>query len=162
MSMLWQRFGRCARDLSLRGTAILVVEKEYINHLKNVKKKWKWNTSSIKTEPRASSTVKQPQTELMEQSIGADEYPCSENELSESNEIDAGGEDDEQEPVDDEEEGSTPKMKKGKSKRSKIDPEILDLINAETRGIGCRQQPFLQKFNNSKSSTLFIFTTIIS
>ena len=57
ISMLWQWFGRCAHDLSLRGTAILFVEKEYIDHLKNVKKKWKQNMSSIKTEPRASSTA---------------------------------------------------------------------------------------------------------
>ncbi|KIL55155.1 hypothetical protein M378DRAFT_91347 [Amanita muscaria Koide BX008] len=37
-----------------------------------------------------------------------------------------------------------------------MDLEILDLINAETRGISCRHQPFLQKFNNSKSSKLYV------
>jgi hypothetical protein len=154
--MLWQRFGRCARDLSLQGTAILFVEKEYIDHLKNVKKKRKRNASGIKIEPGASSTAKRQRTAVAEQLINVDEDPShSDNELSKNDEVQAADEDDEQEPEEDgdAEEGRVPKMKRGKSKKSKIDPEIFDVINAETRGIGCRRQPFLRKFDNSNSST---------
>ncbi|KIL54411.1 hypothetical protein M378DRAFT_41142, partial [Amanita muscaria Koide BX008] len=41
ISTLWQRFGRCVRDLSLSGTAVLLAEKDYFDHLKNAKKKRK-------------------------------------------------------------------------------------------------------------------------
>ncbi|KAM6490855.1 P-loop containing nucleoside triphosphate hydrolase protein [Amanita muscaria] len=166
ISMLWQRFGRCVRDPSLQGTAILFVEKEYIDNLNNMKKKRKRITSSVKTEPRTSLTAKRLRTvPLTERSIGEDDGDSqSDHELPEEHlgeedgEQEPGGDDDDDDDDDnDHEKGQKTKTgKKKKSKSAKIDPEILDLINAETRGIGCRREPFLKKFDNSKSRSLHL------
>ena len=59
LSALWQRFGRCARDPTLDGTAIIFAEKEYFDVLPIEKKKRKCNISSIKIEPGTSSSAKQ-------------------------------------------------------------------------------------------------------
>jgi hypothetical protein len=74
----------------------------------------------------------------------------------EVDEIEAEDDDNNNNEKEDEDEdkgkGQKSKLTKNKSKQSKMDPEILDVINTETRGFGCHREPFLQKFNNSKSS----------
>ena len=144
ISTLWQRFGRCVRDPSLHGTAILLAEKEYFDHLETVQKKRK----RIKTEPGTfmkrmkladQTTSNVPQTE---EAVG--------------DEGDANGEqdedtDDEQEEGEENKDEKITKKSKKKLKKYKIEPAVFDLLNAEQRGLGCRRRPFMDKFQNIKS-----------
>ena len=86
-------------------------------------------------------------------------FTGAENILLEGDEVDPrevdepeAEEDDDDNDDENEESRHKSKTTRKKSKNLKMDPEILDVINAETRGIGCRRQPFLRKFDNSKSS----------
>jgi superfamily II DNA/RNA helicase len=115
ISTLWQRFGRCVRNTSLYGTAVLLAEKEHFNHLKNVKKKRK-RTVRIKPEP--NSTVKRTKLwPLSDQSINrasqVDEGVMDDGEEGDGDQEDA---DDEQDDDDDDDEKRDEKSKKSMKK----------------------------------------------
>ena len=57
---------------------------------------------------------------------------------------------DEGEEEEKEEAKSTKKSKK-KSKKDKVEPPIINLLNAELRGLACGCQPFIDQFQNFKS-----------
>jgi superfamily II DNA/RNA helicase len=160
ISALWQRFGRCVRDPTLEGTAIIFAEKEYFDVFANEKKKRKRNLSSIKIEPGISSTAKQaklgPSTS---RSAASRDLEASDEEGEEEGE---DGDEDEKEDDDDEDEKGKGKKKKPsmysrkKSKRDKIETAIFTLLNADSRGVSCRRQPFSNQFENTKASEFHI------
>lgn len=160
ISALWQRFGRCVRDPTLDGTAIIFAEKEYFDILANEKKKRKRNLSSIKIEPGTSSTAKQARLgPSMSRSAASRDHDASDDDGEEEGEEE---EDDSREDEDDEDEKEDEKVKgkkkkssmysRKKSKKEKIEPAIFTLLNADTRGVSCRRQPFSDQFENTKAS----------
>lgn len=179
ISTLWQRFGRCVRDPSLQGTAILLGEKEYFDHMKNAKNKRKRGIT-IKTEP--GTTAKRPKVASLSNHTN---NTCSvDNELMDVDGIDGkqaeaddeqeedgedGEEDDERDDderdIDEEREKQTDRRKcpkgprkfKKTAKKDKIEPAIFDLLNAECRGIGCRRRPFMDNFQNSKAGKRILY-----
>ncbi|KIL56854.1 hypothetical protein M378DRAFT_436127 [Amanita muscaria Koide BX008] len=167
ISMLWQRFGRCVRDPSLNGIAILLAEKEYFDHLKNTTKKRKRGITT-KTEP--GSTAKRakvrPLSDPTNNLSRIDDVPLDDDEGDGEQEDDTDNEQDEDEDGDEErdEDGRkemqkdrnkrTHGMKKSKkkSKKDQIEPAIIDLLNAGQRGLGCRRRIFTDTFQNSKAA----------
>jgi superfamily II DNA/RNA helicase len=141
---LWQRFGRCVRNPSLHGTAILLAEKEYFEYSKTVQKKRK-RTTNIKTEPGISTK----RTKLSNQTNAqVDEEALDDEQVDGEQDEDA---DDEQEEGEDNGDEKSTKKSRKKTKKYKIEPAVFDLLNAEQRGLGCRRRPFMDKFQNSKS-----------
>ncbi|KAF8342519.1 hypothetical protein F5887DRAFT_1135447 [Amanita rubescens] len=168
ISALWQRFGRCVRDPTLEGTAIFFAEKEYFDVLANEKKKRKRNSSSIKIEPGTSSTAKQtklgPSTS---RSAASRDHEASDEEGEEEGEEEEEAEEEEKDDSDDAEDEKDDEKGKGKkkkpstysrkkSKKEKIEPAVFTLLNADTRGVSCRRQPFSDQFENTKAVSLHL------
>jgi superfamily II DNA/RNA helicase len=168
ISTLWQRFGRCVRDPTLEGTAIIFAEKEYFDVLTNEKKKRKRNSSSIKIEPGTSSTVKQAKLGAsMNRSAASRDHEASdeEGEDEDEDEDEDEKEEDVNEDVKDDEKGKGKKMKSSKysrkkSKKEKIEPAVFTLLNADTRGVSCRRQPFSDQFENTKAGEFHICDSV--
>ncbi|KAF8310341.1 hypothetical protein F5887DRAFT_1091634 [Amanita rubescens] len=168
ISALWQRFGCCVRDPTLEGTAIFFAEKEYFDVLANEKKKRKRNSSSIKIEPGTSSTAKQtklgPSTSRSAASWdheASDEEGEEEGEEEEEAEGEEKDDSDDAEDEKDDEKGKEKKKKpstysRKKSKKEKIEPAVFTLLNADTRGVSCRCQPFSDQFENTKAVSLHL------
>src|SRR6266550_3607303 len=151
ISTLWQRFGRCVRDLSLQGTAILLCEKEYFDHLKSAKKKRKRGIT-IKMEPgtTAKRTKVAPlsnQTNntspvddgLMDVDDGVDGKQVEADDEQEEDGVDGDEDeerDDDERDIDEEREKQADRRKcpkgprkfKKTSKKDKIEPAIFDLL----------------------------------
>ena len=171
LSALWQWFGRCARDPTLEGTAIIFTEKEYFNVLPIETKKRKHNISSIKIEPGTSSSAKQAKLgHSMNLSAPNREHEASDDEGDtegddEEREDDGDDEDEKDDKDGDEDDGKAKgkrtkraKHLRKKSKKEKIEPAVFTLLNAHTWGANCCCQPFSDLFENTKASECHICT----
>ncbi|KIL57950.1 hypothetical protein M378DRAFT_188349 [Amanita muscaria Koide BX008] len=142
ISTLWQRFGRCVRDPSLQGTAILFTEKENLDSERSKKagraekRRAKTVLKEAAKQQRTGRSVKVEDGENINDELSGDEEKIGE----------VRGKEVEKEH----------RMKKpsGKSKKS-LDSVVDDVINAKDRGYSCRRIPILTAFKNNEAGELF-------
>jgi hypothetical protein len=143
ISTLWQRFGRCVRDPSLQGTAILFTEKENFDseRLKKAERAEKRRAKTV-----LKKAAKQQRTDHSE--VKVEEGADVNNEPSGDDEKigEARGKEAEKEE----------RLKKlsGKSKKI-LDLVVDDVINAEHRGYQCRRIPIMTAFKNTEAGESF-------
>jgi hypothetical protein len=163
MCTLWQRFGRTARDASEHGCAILLVEAKHFDEEKDKKeanKKWKATNLESGKPRKRRAIASRPKLDLpvpvpsAEEDLETEEPP---NELQ-------------KEPVSD---GGLDKLcgtayrlaRVGKllptetvkaSKKFKMELAMEDLINADTRGFGCRRRVFQVFFGSGEVCTCLL------
>ncbi|KAH9919666.1 P-loop containing nucleoside triphosphate hydrolase protein [Amylocystis lapponica] len=130
MNTLWQRFGCAARADGVHGVAILIVEKTYFDNKKEKKdKKPKRQNKKRKSMTMQDTPNKRPT--LSEQRTSEDDEECRR--------------------IYNERAGSTTIGSKlhGKEART-LQPAMLDLINAGSRGFQCRRKPIMLVYSNDK------------
>lgn len=133
--ILWQRFGRAARDKSLQATALLFVESKDCDPVEEKKtRKRKAVDEGDKAQPQSKRPKKKerPAPMLLAEGDGAKDRFWDAREVAYHETI------------------GDRKMEKGD-----VNPVLDDVINAEARGINCRRIPFQVFFKNDKLSGLF-------
>ena len=134
--MLWQRFGRGARDKELQATALLFVEPKDLDQVDPPKgRKRKAAEKDQKSRPKSKRARKEKPTPMR-----LDTSVASEEEFWEARRAVY------HEPIDDE-----------NSKKAELNHVLGDVINADVRGICCRQKPFKVYFDDDECSGLWIF-----
>ena len=138
--ILWQRFGRAARDKRLQATALLFVESKDCDPVEEKKtRKRKVAEEGDKAHPQSKRPKKKerPPPMILAEDEGAEDKFWKARAAAYH------------EPVGDR------KMEKGD-----INPVLDDVINAEARGIGCRRKPFQVYFENDKLRGLSVSSHI--
>ena len=138
--ILWQRFGRAARDKNLQATALLFVESKDCDQVEEKKtRKRKAVEEGDKPQPQSKRPKKKERPPPMVLAEGGDA-----EDMFWKARVAAY-----HEPVGDK------KMEKGT-----INPVLDDVINADVRGIGCRRRPFQVFFENDELCGLSVFPRI--
>ncbi|KAH9833827.1 P-loop containing nucleoside triphosphate hydrolase protein [Rhodofomes roseus] len=168
MNMLWQRFGRAARGLGEFAFAILVVEKQYFDdevekrelakEKRRNRAKRKRNTTQ-KTAGAPKKRIAGPgndrigaaakQTTSVDATNAANHSGDQEGLATSSDED--GGIAGESEPAPQRQQTSSAVKPAGKEERTPH-AAILDLLNADSRKIGCRRWPITLVYSNDKRS----------
>lgn len=152
IATLWQRFGRGARDLSQEATAVFLVEKD---HFDEERKKKEERKAKRKAKATVSADSKKSKRNVQGHSRPiVTTTTVDQPELSDSDKSDNG---DDAEPSNFDrlharyqQPHEKPKTNTKTNKRI-LDPAVDDLINAGTRGLGCRRFPVHVSFENHKS-----------
>ena len=129
--MLWQRFGRAARDKDVQATAILFVESKDLDPVDPPEgRKRKTPGKDDATEPMSKRARKEkPVARVLDMdAVGADEFWKARKEVY-------------HEPIVD-------------GKKAELSQVLDDVINAEARGIRCRRKPFMVYFDDDEHSGL--------
>jgi len=143
--MLWQRFGRGARDKSIQATALLLVEpKDFdtVDSPEGRKRKAPEKESINKQKPKRVKKEKPAPMVLGLDKSEEDEFWEARKEVY-------------HEPICDE------------KKNSELHPVLDDVINAKGRGIRCRRTPFKVYFDNQECPgssiplSCFTFTNVL-
>lgn len=133
--MLWQRFGRGARDKELRATALLFVEPKDLDQVDPPKgRKRKAAEGDQKSKPKSKRVRKETPVPMR-----LDASAASEEEFWEARRAVY------HEPIDD-----------GNSKKAELNHVLGDVINADVRGIHCRRKPFKVYFDDDECSGLCV------
>ncbi|KAM6501445.1 P-loop containing nucleoside triphosphate hydrolase protein [Amanita muscaria] len=135
ISTIWQRFGRCARNPALQGMVYLFVEKEHLD----VERRRSDAAKELRKRKRAVTLSRAAASRSSRVRLGTSDEQITR--------LDEGSSSEE------EEEDVQTKNKSKNSKKSKIDPAVDDLVNADARGIGCRRQPLIATFQDTLSVT---------
>ena len=133
--MLWQRFGRGARDKDVQATALLFVEQKDLDSVDPPEgRKRKAAEKDDKGEPKSKRAKKEKPTPAV-----LDTDVTSEEEFWKGRKAVY------HEPINDK-----------NSKKTELNQVLDDVINAEARGIGCRRKPFKVYFDDEDTG-LYIF-----
>jgi len=128
--ILWQRFGRAARDKHLRATALLFVESKDCDPTEEKKTR---KRKAVEEGDKAQSQSKRPKKKekpppmVLVEGEGAEDVFWKARAAAY------------REPIVDR-----------KTEKGDINPVLDDVINAKARGIGCRRKPFQVYFENDK------------
>lgn len=139
--ILWQRFGRAARDKSLQATALLLVESKDCDRVeeKKVRKRKAVEDESDKARPQPKRAKKKEKPPPMVLGVGQN----TEDRFWKARAAAYHA------PIDDK-----------KAEKGDTNPVLDDVINAEVRGIGCRRKPFRVYFENDKLHGLFVLLCV--
>lgn len=137
--MLWQRFGRGARDKEMEATVLLFTEPKDLDPVDASEgRKRKAPEKDNKAEPKTKRARKEKQAPMVLDTdvVGEEEFWKARKEVY-------------HEPIGDE-------------KKSEINQVLDDVINAEGRGICCRRKPFKVYFDDEDSGlcTLLFCSTL--
>lgn len=127
--MLWQRFGRGARDKEVQATALLFVESKDLDPVdtsEGQKRKVPEGDDKAESKSKRARKEKQPPMVLDADAAGEEEFWKARKAVY-------------HEPIDDE-------------KKVGINQVLDDVINAEGRGICCRRKPFKVYFDDDECS----------
>ncbi|KAJ3519119.1 hypothetical protein NMY22_g13345 [Coprinellus aureogranulatus] len=161
LTLLWQRFGRAARDPTREGTAVFLVEKEYFDDEKE-KKALRRAAAELKKSRPKKRRKKNPLAPGEGNNSAMDvvfvhEHPDveSDSELSDSEEDELPQLPPKPQPT---ASTSTPRPAKrrrtGKTKKREVDdPHLDEFINAKLRRRPCRRPPVSEAFNNNKAAS---------
>lgn len=132
--MLWQRFGRGARDKTVQATALLFVESKDLDPMDVLEgRKRKASEKDNEAQPKSKRAKKE---KLLPMVMDADVNAAGEEEFWKARKAVY------HEPISDE-------------KKVEINQVLDDVINAEVRGVRCRRKPFRVYFNDDKPSGLY-------
>lgn len=132
--MMWQRFGRGARDKDMQATALLFVELKDLDSVDPPEgRKRKATEKGDGTEPKSKRARKEKPTPMvLDTSVaGEEDFWKARKAIY-------------HEPIDDE-----------NSKKADLNQVLDDVINAEGRGICCRRKPFRVYFDDDECSGLY-------
>lgn len=133
--MLWQRFGRGARDKDLQATALLFVEPKDLDPVDLPEgRKRKAAEKDDENQPKSKRAKKEKSTPMC-----FDAATASEEEFWKARKAVY------HEPIDDE-----------NSKKAELNQVLDDVINADLRGIHCRRKPFKVYFDDNECSGLCV------
>ena len=138
--ILWQRFGRAARDKCLQATGLLFVESkdcDLVEEPKTCKRK------AVEEGDKAHPQLKRPKKKERPLPMVLAEGEGAEGRFWKARVAIY------HEPVSD-----------GKIEKGNVNPVLDDVINAEARGIGCWRKPFQKYFENDKLHGLFVLSQI--
>jgi len=188
--MLWQRFGRAARDKRLHGTTILFAEKDYFDGKQAAKaarrkkreetRKRKANkpTSCASSRPAKRAAISRPNQPKHSVTSVHDivSHDCRDVDREVSSDGESNGDfaiaEDSQEGAAElqvlaadsflkvllkaeKERRAASRSNKRPGRKREIDPGVDFLINAESRGLGCRRKVFDLCFDNSGAGGKF-------
>lgn len=129
--MLWQRFGRGARDKDIQATALLFVESKDLDPADQVDgRKRKASEKDDENEPKSKRVKKEkPMPMVLDtDSIGEEEFWEARKAVY-------------HEPIGDD-----------NARKVELNPVLDDVINAESRGFCCRRKPFKVYFDDNECS----------
>ena len=134
--MLWQRFGRGARDRDIQATALLFVESRDLDPVDPVSdgRKRKANKKDDENEPKSKRLKKEKPVPMV-----LDTDLIGEKEFWEARKAVY------HEPLSDD-----------NSRKVELNPVLDDVINAENRGFCCRRIPFKVYFDDYECSGMHI------
>ena len=132
--ILWQRFGRAARDKRLQATALLFVETKDCDQAeeKKTRKRKAVGNEGDKPQPRAKKTKREKPPPMV---LGTGEN--AEDQFWRARAITYHA-----------------RISDKKPEKGETNPVLDDVINAQARGIGCRRKPFYVYFDNEKLNGL--------
>ena len=138
--IIWQRFGRAARDKHLQAMGLLFVELKDCDLVEEPKTR---KRKVVEEGDRARPQSKRPKKKERPLPMVLTEGEGVEDRFWKARAAIC------HEPVSDR------KIEKGD-----VNPVLDDVINAEARGIGCQRKPFQKYFENDKLHSLFVSSQI--